>query len=160
MTAGKLTLETHSPEATEKLGRVLSGLIPTGSLVALRGELGSGKTCLVRGMAARFATDDLVSSPTFTLVNQYGDSPRLYHVDLYRVNRVEELADIGYEDLFDPDGVCVVEWAERADPLLPSRRLDVLLEHVNETTRRITLVNEGVLPARWIEVVQETLPPS
>jgi tRNA threonylcarbamoyladenosine biosynthesis protein TsaE len=149
MDAEDLTFETHSPQETERLGRALAALIPLGAVAALRGDLASGKTCLVRGMASRFAVGEPVSSPTFTLVNQYGDSPRLYHVDLYRLTHVEELADIGYEEIFDPDGVCVVEWAERAEPLLPARRLDICLQHVDETTRRITLANSGVLPPGW-----------
>jgi tRNA threonylcarbamoyladenosine biosynthesis protein TsaE len=149
-----LTVESHSPEETEKLGCLLGGLLPPGAVVALRGELGSGKTCLVRGMAARFAAGELVSSPTFTLVNQYGDRPRLYHVDLYRLNRVEELADIGYEELFDSDGICEIEWAERAEALLPARCIEVYLEHLDETSRRITFADPGILPDESWAVLQ------
>jgi len=90
-----------------------------------------------------------VSSPTFTIVNQYGDRPRLYHVDLYRLSGAGELADIGYEDLFEPDGVCAVEWAERAESVLPERRVDVLLEHIDESSRRLTFTDRGVLPPGW-----------
>ena len=147
-----LVIESRSPRQTEKLGRLLADLLPVGSVVALRGELASGKTCLVRGMATRFADNENVSSPTFTLVNQYGHAPTLYHVDLYRLAGPEELADLGYEDLFEPDGICVVEWAERAEPLLPAKRLDILLEHVGPgqaNTRRITLTNRGLLSPDW-----------
>ncbi len=144
-----LTLETHSPEETERLGAALSGLLPSGSVVALRGELAAGKTCFVRGMASRFATNEIVSSPTFTIVNQYGNGPRLYHVDLYRLDGIEELADIGYEDFFEPDGICAIEWAERAESLLPARRVDVLFEHVDESTRRLTFHDLGALPPEW-----------
>jgi len=151
-----IVIESHSPEQTEQLGQTLADLLPVGSLVALRGELAAGKTCLVRGMATRFADNENVSSPTFTLVNQYGHAPTLYHVDLYRIAGPEELADLGYEDLFEPDGICVIEWAERAEQLLPPKRLDILLEHVEPThnddqnnTRRITFNDHGILPQGW-----------
>ena len=139
-------LETRSAEETEQLGARLGALIPEGTLVALHGNLAAGKTCLVRGMANQFATDEVVSSPTFTLVNQYG---RLLHVDLYRIENEYELIDLGYEDLFEPEGICLVEWAERAHKLLPEKRIDILLEHVDETTRKITIRDAGLLPETW-----------
>ena len=144
-----LTLETHCPEETERLGAALSNLLLSGSVAALRGDLAAGKTCFVRGMASRFATNEIVSSPTFTIVNQYGNGPRLYHVDLYRLAGVDELADIGYEELFEPDGICVIEWADRAESLLPAQRVDVLFEHVDESTRRLTFHDLGALPPEW-----------
>ena len=174
-----LTLVTHSPDETERLGSVVGELAPSGGVVALRGDLASGKTCFVRGMAAGImsrqtsgrakpASQNAVSSPTFTLVNQYGDSPRLYHVDLYRLRCVDEQADLGYEDLFEPDGITVIEWAERAEALLPRQRLDILFEHVHEedsrapneieaARRRITIKNFGLLPAQWTQQIREAI---
>jgi len=152
-----LTIETHSPEETERLGSALVDLLAPGAVVALRGELASGKTCFVRGMALHFATGEIVSSPTFTIVNQYGDPPRLYHVDLYRLGQLDELADIGYEDLFEPDGVCVIEWAERAGDLLPAQRIDILFEHVDELTRRLTVRDFGLLAHDWSDRLRESL---
>jgi len=146
-----LSLESHSPEQTERLGAALAGLLPSGTVVALRGDLAAGKTCFVRGMAMQFAARENVSSPTFTIVNQYGDRPRLYHVDLYRLSGAAELADIGYEDLFEPDGICAVEWAERAESLLPERRVEVFFEHCDESSRRLALTDFGVLPTGWAE---------
>ena len=102
-----LELITRDPNVTERLGCALAGLLPAGAVVALFGDLATGKTCLVRGMAAHFAGGAPVHSPTFTLVNQYGADPALYHLDLYRLGGPEELADLGYEELFEPDGVCV-----------------------------------------------------
>lgn len=146
-----LSVESHSPEQTERLGAALAALLPSGAVVALRGDLAAGKTCFVRGMASRFSTRENVSSPTFTIVNQYGERPRLYHVDLYRLAGAEELADIGYEDLFEPDGICAVEWAERAESLLPPHRVEVLFEHCDELSRRLTLTDFGVLQPGWRE---------
>ena len=153
MTTATLAVETHFPEQTEALGFALADLVPLGGVVALRGELASGKTCLVRGMAARIAPGAHVSSPTFTLVNLYGEQPKLYHVDLYRLTGLGEVIDLGYEEIFDPDGICVIEWAERAEALLPERRLDVLLEHAGEDRRRITLDDHGLLGAKWPEAL-------
>jgi len=141
-------IETQSPEETERLGRALADIVPAGSVVALRGDLASGKTCLVRGMAAHYARGVPVHSPTFTLVNEYGDSPRLFHVDLYRLDP-EEVIDLGYEEIFEPEGVTVVEWAERAERLLPPQRLDVLLEHAGGDRRRLSFRDHGIMPKDW-----------
>ena len=152
-----LTVTSHSEEQTEAIGKALMGLLPEGAVVALRGELGAGKTCLVRGMAAAIATDAAVSSPTFTMVNEYEGTPKLYHLDLYRIVEPRELMDLGYEDLFDsPDGICVVEWAERAEKLLPPKRLDVTLEHAGKTTRTIRIQNHALLPQKWQTSIQST----
>ncbi|MBN2308778.1 MAG: tRNA (adenosine(37)-N6)-threonylcarbamoyltransferase complex ATPase subunit type 1 TsaE [Candidatus Hydrogenedentes bacterium] len=153
-----ITVHTRSPDETERLGALIASLLPRGAVVALRGELASGKTCFVRGMAAAVSESGgpgRVHSPTFTLVNEYGQSPRLYHMDLYRLGGADELADLGYEELFDSDGICAVEWAERAEPLLPAARLDILLEHEPPTdadsvqSRRVTLCDNGLLPNGW-----------
>ena len=140
---------TVSAEETEELGKALAALLPRGSVLALRGDLATGKTCLVRGMARHFAAGAPVHSPTFTLVNQYGADPALYHLDLYRLGGPEEVADLGYEELFDPDGICVVEWAERADGLFPATRIDIDLAHAGGDRRKLRIVNHGLLPAGW-----------
>lgn len=145
------SFETHSPEETERLGYVLGSIVPNGTVLALRGDLASGKTCFVRGMAQRFAGNEVVSSPTFTIVNEYGDNPRLYHVDLYRLAGPEELADLGYEELFEPDGVCAIEWAERAEPLLPERRIEITFELAEDDPdgRLISIADPGILAPDW-----------
>lgn len=158
MDAHTYAVKTQSPGETEALGKALAQILSPGSVVALRGELASGKTCLVRGMVSHFASDCLVSSPTFTIVNEYGNGPRIYHVDLYRLSHVREVIDLGYEELFDvPDGICVVEWAERAEDLLPPKRLDIILEHAGEDQREITVQNLGLLPKTWKEQLDTAL---
>lgn len=144
-----MILRTHSPEETEQLGYRLAQCLPPGSVVALYGDLASGKTCLVRGMAMWFAKDDPVHSPTFTLVNEYSGTGTLYHLDCYRLSGPEEMADLGYEELFDSAGVCAVEWAERAAPLLPTARVEIRMEHGGEDAREIRIINSGVLPEGW-----------
>lgn len=139
---------THSPAETERLGTFLARLLPRGAVVALRGDLAAGKTCLVRGMAAHFAEGAAIHSPTFTLVNEYGDTTKLYHLDLYRLS-TEEVADLGYEELFDSDGVTAIEWADRAEPLLPPRRLDIYMSHAGGDRRHIIFEDTGVMPDGW-----------
>ena len=141
-----LTLTTHSEEETESVAAAIMELLPEGAVVALRGELGAGKTCFVRGMAS----DAPVSSPTFTMVNEYAGPPAIYHLDLYRIEHLSEVLDLGYEDLFDaPPGICVIEWAERAESFLPRTRLDITLEHVSPDERRISITNLRLLPEDW-----------
>ena len=149
----ELALLSLSPEETEAIGRRLAALFPAGAVAALRGDLAAGKTCMVRGMATHFGVEGPVASPTFTIVNQYGQSPPLYHLDLYRIAGIEEMLDLGYEELFEPDGVCVIEWAERAEALLPPRRVDVFMEHAGGDARRILVRNLGTLPEGWQTVL-------
>lgn len=158
MSAPSAVFETHTPEATERLGACLADMLPAGAVVALCGDLASGKTCLVRGMARHFAGAHDVHSPTFTLVNEYGHDPTLIHLDLYRLSGPEELADLGYEELFDSGvDVCVVEWAERAEPLLPASCLHIALSHGGGDTRRIEFQNETGLPADWQARLKEAI---
>ena len=151
----ELLIETRNADETYALGACLADLLPAGTLIALRGELASGKTCLVRGMASRLASGVSVSSPTFTLVHEYGDGPEMVHLDLYRLTSLDELVDLGYEEYFDSrKGICAVEWAERAEQLLPEKRLDLFLEHAGEDRRRVKLIDRGLLPEGWIETLK------
>lgn len=152
-----LSLETHAPEETERLGRALMQLLSRGSVVALFGDLATGKTCFVRGMAAHFSEEHPVHSPTFTLVNEYGRSNKLYHLDLYRLSGPEELLDLDYEDFFDSDGICVIEWAERAGELLPKRCVHIEFEHGGGDMRKIRITNNGVLPEHWAERLHQEM---
>ena len=149
MSPAEHIIETHSPLETEALGRRLASLLPRGAVVALYGELATGKTCLVRGMAAHFAPGAAVHSPTFTLINEYGADPVVFHMDLYRLHSPAEAVDLGCAEYFDSDGICVVEWADRAEGLLPEARLDVHLDHAGADCRRITFTNHGALPDGW-----------
>ncbi len=151
-------VETDSPEATEALGEALARLLPPGAVAALHGNLAAGKTCLVRGAARCFGAEHAVHSPTFTLVNAYGAGPVLHHLDLYRLGAAEEALDLGIEELLDmPEGCCMIEWAERAEALLPAQRVDVLLEHLGGGRRRITVSDRGVLPSGWAARLQAVM---
>jgi len=148
---------THSPEETETIGRRLAGMVDRG-VVALYGDLATGKTCLVKGMAEAAGATEYVHSPTFTLVNEYGSSPKLYHLDLYRLSGPGELADLGPEELFDGPYVCVVEWAERAEGVLPETRVDIALAHGGADDRHLRITNHGLLPEGWQDRFDSTPP--
>ena len=133
--------ETDSVAGTEALGRQIARRLGAGDCVALRGELGAGKTVLVRGLAAGLglAETRLVSSPTYVLVQEYPADIPLYHLDLYRLSAPQaELAELGLEEMLD-DGVAVIEWADRAEGALPKARWDIDIEITGRQTRRFTL---------------------
>lgn len=123
------------------MGEKIGARLRAGDIVALCGELGSGKTCLVQGLAAGLGVDSAtpVNSPTFVLINEYRGRVPLYHFDLYRVHDWREVYDLGWDDYLDRGGVIAIEWAERMGRLLPPVHLRVDLEIAGEQTRRITL---------------------
>ena len=134
-------VRSHSIDETHACARAIAARLGPGAVVLLFGELGAGKTCLVQGLAEELGIDmRRVHSPSFTMVNTYDGRCPLHHVDLYRLNEGESFEDLGLDDLFDGDGVTVVEWAERL-PLAarPLERLDIHISHVDEHTRLITL---------------------
>lgn len=119
---------THSPEETARLGMVLGLLLRAGDMICLIGDLGAGKTCFAQGVARGMGIEGPVSSPTFTLVNEYYGELILYHLDVYRLNSPDELEDLGYEEIFYGDGVTLLEWAERVQEALPDERLEVSIK--------------------------------
>lgn len=132
---------------TEALGRRLAGLLFPGAVVACRGGLGMGKTAFTRGLAGGLGYEGRVTSPTFTVVNEYeGTGLPLFHFDMYRLEGPEDLFDIGWEDYLDRGGVCAVEWSERVEEALPPDAVTVTLaRHPEEENWRVITV-EGVGP--------------
>lgn len=110
-------------------------------VVAFYGEMGAGKTTLIRAICDRLGVTDAVSSPTFALVNHYvGDDGRnIYHFDFYRIDRLEEAFDLGYDEYFDSDALCLVEWPEKIEPLLPDDTLNVRIDVTGPTSRTVTI---------------------
>jgi len=138
--------ETHGPQETEELGEKLGKTLSGGSVVAYRGDLGMGKTAFTRGLARGLGCTGRVTSPTFTIVNEYEGNPPLFHFDLYRLSSSEELFDIGWEDYLARGGICAVEWSERVSDALPSDTItvDIARHAENESWRIITVTGGGI----------------
>ena len=134
-----MTYTTHSEKETEDLGARFAASLPAGAVAALYGDLGCGKTAFVRGMARGMGIDCAVTSPTFTIVNEY-DGPRpLFHFDMYRLGSADELFDIGWEDYLARGGVCAVEWSENVPGAFEGDEIAVRFEKTGDNDRKITI---------------------
>lgn len=131
---------THSEEETIHVGRRIARDLPRRATVLLIGNLGAGKTTLAKGIVSGLgaAEPEEVSSPTFTLIHEYGGG-RVYHVDLYRLDKPEEIATLGLDEIFEKDAIVLVEWGERFPELMPSERIQVRLRALNDDCREITV---------------------
>ena len=130
---------TNSPAETEAVGAALGAVLQPGTVLAYRGNLGAGKTAFTRGLAKGLGCTDLVTSPTYTIVNEYlsGRIP-LFHFDMYRLGSSDDLWDIGWEDYLERGGVCAVEWSENVEDALEGA-VNVTIEKLGEDARRITI---------------------
>ncbi|MFQ6059040.1 MAG: tRNA (adenosine(37)-N6)-threonylcarbamoyltransferase complex ATPase subunit type 1 TsaE [Anaerolineae bacterium] len=150
-----LDLISHSPDQTRRLGARLGQLLQGGDVVCLEGELGTGKTCLAQGIGRGLGIREPIVSPTFTLIREYKVAkgrPPLYHIDFYRLENAEEALALGLEEYLYGQGVCVIEWAERAQAALPRERLWITLKHLNETKRGLLMEATG---QRYEELLRE-----
>ena len=140
-----LQIISHSSTQTEQLGAQLGNLLSPGSFVALQGDLGGGKTCFTRGVVAAAAprSAHLVASPTYAIMSSYPGTPPVYHFDFYRLSGENEIAELGFEEYFYGDGICIVEWSERLGELMPSDSLKVAFAYDSENVRTITLTASG-----------------
>ncbi len=146
--ADQLDFISHSPAQTERVGVRLGEQLATGDLVLLVGTFGVGKTCLVRGIARGLGSTNMVTSPSFVLINEYQAGSLhqhipIYHIDLYRLGTEAEVATIGIEELWNGEGICLVEWPERAQTLMPTTHLSIYLQHLSETKRQLRFVPHG-----------------
>jgi tRNA threonylcarbamoyladenosine biosynthesis protein TsaE len=137
----RVEIVSSSPEQTQAIGRVLGARAQPGDVVLLSGELGAGKTCLTQGVLWGLGVDEFARSPTFVMINEYEGRLPLYHIDLYRIDAEVEVADLGLDEYLSGDGICVVEWPERSRDAYPLERVEIKLEHVNESTRKLTLTS-------------------
>ncbi|MCI9467871.1 MAG: tRNA (adenosine(37)-N6)-threonylcarbamoyltransferase complex ATPase subunit type 1 TsaE [Oscillospiraceae bacterium] len=138
----KQIITTNSPEETEAAGMDLGRRVPDGTVIAMYGDLGAGKTAFVRGLARGMGIDARVSSPTFTIVNEYVGDRTLIHFDMYRLQSADELFDIGWEDYLSRGCVCAVEWSENVEDAFFGDEWRLTIEKLSETQRRIT-IEEG-----------------
>jgi tRNA threonylcarbamoyladenosine biosynthesis protein TsaE len=137
-------ITTHSAEETIAFGRTLTELLAPPKLVLLRGDLGAGKTTLVKGIAAGFeaAEEEDVTSPTFTLVHEYrGPHANLYHIDLYRIDTQRELETLGLDDLRDGNSILLIEWGEKFPRFVRERDVEISLDRQSENGRKLTIVS-------------------
>lgn len=130
---------TNSEAETEALGAQFGRAVPDGSVAAFYGELGSGKTAFVRGMAEGMGIDALVNSPTFTIVNEYIGPRSLFHFDMYRLGSADELYDIGWEDYLGRNGVCAVEWSENVSDAFEGDEYVITFRKTGDESREITI---------------------
>jgi tRNA threonylcarbamoyladenosine biosynthesis protein TsaE len=136
---------THNPAETEAVGAALARALHPGAVIAYRGDLGAGKTAFTRGLARGLGCSEQVTSPTYTIVNEYlsGKMP-LFHFDMYRLGSADDLWDIGWDDYLDRMGVCAVEWSENVDEAMEDA-IFVTIEKLGDEDRRITIEGGDVL---------------
>jgi len=134
-----LEIITHNSEETQQLGKILGRLAEPAYVYLLIGKLGAGKTCLTQGIAWGLEIKEYAASPTFVLVREMSGRLPLYHIDLYRLDHIEEIADLGLDDYYYGNGVSVVEWAEKGLGLLPNENLQIQIEYLNDTERKLML---------------------
>jgi len=148
-----LTISTNSPQETEKLGKLLGLLISPRTFIAMNGELGGGKTCFTRGIVASAAPESarLVASPTFAIMNEYPASIPVRHFDFYRFASSGDIEELGFEDYFFDEGICVVEWAEKLKNLLPEERLEITFFHLDDNDRNIVFTACGLFHEDLLE---------
>lgn len=141
----EIVLITHSPEETQAYGKTLGALLGAKDVVCLSGELGSGKTCMVRGIAQGLEIEatQCVRSPAYTLINEYAGTIKLYHIDLFRVESQSELDELAYRDYLDNNALAVIEWGEKFPALLPPLRLDITLKILDTDVRKICIYSRG-----------------
>jgi tRNA threonylcarbamoyladenosine biosynthesis protein TsaE len=153
---GTIDLVSHSSLHTERLGERLAAHAEPGDVIALWGELGSGKTVLARGVAIGLGIDEeTVTSPTFIILHEhFGGRLPLYHLDLYRLD-ASQLGSTGWEETLDAGGVTVIEWPDRAGDELPPDRVDVHLEHVAETKRKVTVTPTGPRSRHLVDALRD-----
>lgn len=139
MSAPLFPADTDSPEATRALGARLAPHLAPGDVVALYGDLGAGKTQFAKGLCSALGIPEAdVNSPTFTIVMEHpGGTLPVYHIDAYRIEHPDELAEMGFDEYLESDGVCLIEWPERVEALLPPRTLRLRLRHRGLTQRRV-----------------------
>lgn len=134
----QVTTTTNAGETTA-LGKKIGRILKANDVIALTGNLGAGKTTLIQGIAAGLGVKDYVTSPTFILINEYQGRIPFYHLDLYRLDNLDQVADLGIEEYFQKGGVCVIEWAEKLGKLKPPTALEIMIRILSENERELHL---------------------
>ena len=148
------TFTTESSQETQKLGYEIGQLCEPSDLILLTGELGAGKTCLTQGICRGVGFDGFASSPSFVLVREYAGSIPIYHIDLYRLDDMEEVIELGLEDYINSEGLCVIEWADRAQAYFPANHLRINIKHISLNERSFELSATGQRYIRFLEKIR------
>ncbi len=148
----RLKLISHSPEQTQRLGTHIGELALPGDIFLLIGELGTGKTCLTQGIAWGLNIKEYALSPSFVIIRELHGRLPLYHIDLYRLDHVEEIAELGLDDYLYGKGVCVVEWAEKGLSILPAEHLLIQISYLSDTERSFQLKSSS---KRYLEILAQ-----
>jgi tRNA threonylcarbamoyladenosine biosynthesis protein TsaE len=141
---------TKNEDETMRLGEEFSRYLSAGDIVALFGDLGSGKTRFIKGICRGLGAGNHVSSPTFTIVHEYTDGKLpVYHFDFYRIRSLREIGDLGFEEYAESGGICLIEWAENAEAVLPAERYEVHIERGENETQRIIRIDHRLGVSAW-----------
>ncbi|MEG0479970.1 MAG: tRNA (adenosine(37)-N6)-threonylcarbamoyltransferase complex ATPase subunit type 1 TsaE [Clostridium sp.] len=130
---------TSSENETIELGKKIGQNLKRGDILTLNGDLGAGKTHFTKGIAMGLNVDDYVTSPTFTIVNEYRGDINLYHFDVYRIEYIEQMYDIGFDEYLFGDGICIIEWSDIVKELLPENTIDIVIKKLDDNNREIEI---------------------
>lgn len=155
----EIVCHSETPEDTRAMGAAVARALAPGDVVSLSGDLGAGKTCFVQGAAPVLGVRARVQSPSFVLVREYAGDVRVVHADVYRLNSLQELFDLGYEELFDPRAVVFVEWGDAVSGALPPERLEIVMTRDGNESRRVVVRSDGAAWESRFDSVEEALAP-
>jgi len=148
-----LEIRLNSLDETEEFGIKLGKLLKKGHIVCLNGDLGAGKTTLTKAIGLGLDVKEYITSPTFTLINQYKGRLPVYHFDVYRLENADELFDLGFDEYFYGNGVCIIEWAEKIEKLLPKERIELDIKKGKDINERV--INITAYGSEYIDLVKE-----
>lgn len=138
-----LKIKTDNAKQTEELGRRIGESLTGGEIIAMTGDLGAGKTTITKSIAKGLDIDEYITSPTFTIVNEYEGRLKLFHFDVYRIGDIEEMYDMGYEEYFYSGGVCIIEWANLIEEILPEDTIRIEISTQDENKRQFIITGKG-----------------
>lgn len=148
-----MKFELNGLKDTEEFGKRLGNVLKKGDIVCLNGDLGAGKTTLTKSIGIGLGVSEYITSPTFALINEYDGRLKVYHFDVYRLENIDELDDLGFDEYFFGDGVCIIEWAEKIEGMLPKEIIVLNIEKGEESDKRVvSIAGSG---SRYKEVLRE-----
>ena len=156
-TGNLFQVTTHAPEETRTLGQKIGSCIEIGTVITLTGDLGSGKTVFVQGLAKGLAIpkDYYITSPTYTLINDYPGRLPLFHVDLYRINNPDDLRETGFYEILHGENVVAIEWADKLHQNILSEHVSIHFEFLDDESRKILIIANGLKPAILVKMIEK-----